>query len=436
MDVVFARVLLVVLAPVVVAAPPRWAVLAWLVMTNLDATGSGQASNLQVGWLNAVKAVALPAWLSVRLHRYRGDLHSAPGARAWLALAAYAALSAVWSDFPLAGGKLAAGMLAILLAAAALDKAARAGLLDDRVVLYWLAISLGLAVFQTVFFADGSFGFAGRGMPQRLTSFVAAQQYAALLVAFIAWVLWTPRLSTRWRTGLLLALLAALAANGSRTWSAGALAALLVHALVTRSYLRGLIRVAAALIVLASVPAIRRGFVKQPAGEPANRLTATASAFLSGQDRADGMGLGTMRFRLRMYSGTLKALRAGTPRQWIFGHGAAAGGRLAVMMFPYAYRPDSLDPNRVIHNEWLRVAYEWGALGMMAWLATLVSLGVLAWRRRHSPAGGALLAYMPALLLGLSAENVIDGAGNAVTAGLVVLVALAFETAEAQGSST
>lgn len=425
MDVAFARVLLAVLIPVVAIAPPRWAVLAWLVMTNLDATGSGQASNLQVGWLNAVKSLALPPVLIIRLRRHSSNLYSMPGAWAWLGLSAYAGLAAAWSDFPLAGAKLAAGMAGILLAAIALEKAARAGALDDRVVLYWLAISLGLAVFQTALFADGSFGFAGRGMPQRLTSFVAAQQYAALLTAFLAWLLWTPGMRPRWRTALLLVLLAALAANGSRTWSAGALVAVGIHTVSSRRYLTGLMRLAAALIVLASVPAVRRGLAKPTASEPANRLTATASALVTGQDRADGMGLGTMRFRLRMYQVVLRSLRESPPWRWICGHGTAAGGHLAVRTFPYAYRADSLDPNRAVHNEWLRVAYEWGAAGVALWLATLGSLAALAWKRRRTSAGAALVAYLPALMLGLSTENVIDGAGNAVTAGLLVLLALA-----------
>lgn len=422
-DVVFARVLLAALIPVVAFAPLRWAAPAWLVMTNLDATGSGQASNLQVGWLNAVKSLVLPAWLIFRLRGHPSSLWTMTGAWTWLGLAVYAGVSAAWSDFPLAGAKLAAAMVGILLAAVALEKAARAGALDDRVMLYWIALSLGLAVFQTAFFADGSFGFAGRGMPQRLTSFVAAQQYAALLAAFIAWALWTPKMAGLPRNALVVALLAALAANGSRTWSAGALVVLLWHAVASRRYLTGLMRLAAALVILASVPAVRRGLTKPAAAAPANRLTATASALVTGQDRADGMGLGTLRFRLRMYQALVESLRQSAPWQWICGHGAAAGGGLALRTFPYAYRPDSLDPNRAVHNEWLRVAYEWGAVGMALWLATIGSLAALAWSSRRWPAGAALLSYMPALLLGLSTENVIDGAANAVTAGLLVLLA-------------
>lgn len=424
-DVVFARVLLAALLPVVVAGPIRWAVPAWLIMTNLDATGSGTASYAQVGWLNAVKAVGLPAWLWYRLRHAPGRLDRSVGARAWLLLAGYAALASLWSPYPLAGVKLAAGMAAILLALAVLERAARAGSLDSRAVLVFLGGTLLLGILQTALFADGSFGFAGRNMPQRLTSFVAAQQYAALLAAFAAWSLWSPALGPRVRSALLLTLFAALAVNGSRTWSLSALAAIGVHAVASRQRLAGLLRLGVAVAVLASVPAVRRSLAPKAVPEPANRLTATASALLTGQDRADGMGLGTMRFRLTMYRGVLAEMRSSPRWRWLFGHGTAAGGRLALRLFPWSYRPESLDANRVVHNEWLRAAYEWGAVGLALWLIVLAGVAGLAWRNRADPHGGALLSYLPALVLGLSAENVVDGAGNAVTAGFLLLAALA-----------
>ena len=422
-DVVVARVLLVALAPVVLAAPPRWAVLAWLVMTNLDATGSGQPTNLEVGWLNAFKGLVLPAWLVWRLRQAGGDVHASIGGRCWAALALYAGLAATWSVFPLAGAKLALAMGGILLAAMALERAARAGLLDSRTILSFMLATLVLGVLQTALLGGGSFGYAGRGMPERFTSFVAAQQYAALLTALLAWVLWVPHMSPVRLNASVLALLAALAVNGSRTWSAGALLVLAVRALLHR-HRTDLLRIAAAIAILASVPAVRRGLQAPSPAEPANRLTATASALIRGEDRPDGMGLGTARFRLRIYQGVWRAVQEGGVRPLVFGHGSASGGKLALELFPWAFRTETLDAARAIHNEWLRVLYEWGLVGLALWLAVLVSLAALAWKARRNEAGAALLSYLPALGLGLGTENILDGAGNAVTAGLLVLLAL------------
>jgi hypothetical protein len=425
LDAVFARWLLLALVPIVLAAPLRWAVAAWLLMTNLDATGSGVASHASVGWLNALKAVALPAWLMVRLRGVRNVIPTGWPGRLWLALAAWAGLSALWSPYPLAALKLAAGMAAILLALVTLERALRRGVLDDSTILWFLLASILLALLQTVLFGDGSFGYAGRGMPQRFTSFVAAQQFAALLAAMVCWTLWTPQGGEKRRTTLLLALFAALAANGSRTWTLGALVALGGYVLIHRPRWLNLARAAAVIVILMSVPAIRRGLHRQPTGEPPNRLTATAYALVRGEDRADGMGLGTARFRLRLYQGVWDAWRTGGWKGWLIGHGTGSGAQVAQRLFPYAYRTESLDPNRVVHNEWLRVGYELGGVGLLLWLGMLGGLVHFAWSRRADGSAMALLSYLPALVLGLSAENVIDGAGNVVTTGLLVLVARA-----------
>ncbi|MGB9604327.1 MAG: O-antigen ligase family protein, partial [Bryobacteraceae bacterium] len=363
-------------------------------------------------------------------------LHTAWPCRLWLALAALAGLSALWSEYPLAAVKLAAGMAAIFLTLAMLERAARAGVLTDKTILWFLCASLALALLQTICFVDGSFGYAGRNMPQRFTSFVAAQQFAALLAAMVAWTLWRPWPREAWRTLTLFVLFAGLAANGSRTWTAGALVTLGIYASLVRPRWLNLVRVAAIVVVVAGVPAIRRGLHKQPAAEPANRLTATASALLRGQDREDGMGLGTARFRLRMYQGVWDAWRQGSVREWLAGRGAGSGGRIALRLFPYAYRPDALDPNRVIHSEWLRVLYELGLVGAALWLAALAGLAGFAWSLRQLREGMALASSIPALLLGLSTENIIDGAGNAVTVGLLLLVARAAAADTTAGEAT
>jgi O-antigen ligase len=430
LDAVVARWLLVALTPLVLAGPLRWAVVTWLVMTNLDATGSGVAAQASVGWLNAFKAVVLPAWLLVRLRGLREVVPRAWPGWLWLGLAVWACVTALWTPYPLAAVKLGAGMAAMWLGFIALRVTLERGLLNDRTIWWFLLVSIFLGLVQTIGFGDGSFGYAGRGMPQRFTSFVAAQQFAALLAAMVCWALWTPWLAEAHRTAVLAALFAALAANGSRTWTLGTLIALGIYTLVKRPRWLNLARVVVAIVILASVPAIRRGLTHQSPGEPPNRLTATASALIKGEDRADGMGLGTARFRLRMYGGVWEAWRAGAWQQWLLGRGAGSAADVAQRLFPYAYRGASLDPNRVVHNEWLRVLYELGVAGAVLWLGALGGLVRFAWSRRADDTGMALLSYLPAFLLGVSAENVLDGAGNAVTTGLLLLAARAAAAAE------
>ena len=56
----FSGILFWCLLPAVIFGRGKWAVLAWLAMTNLDATGPHTASNANIGWINAIKSLLLP----------------------------------------------------------------------------------------------------------------------------------------------------------------------------------------------------------------------------------------------------------------------------------------------------------------------------------------------------------------------------------------
>jgi hypothetical protein len=185
-EVLAAQILFWVLLPVVLLAPPRWAILAWLVMGNLDATGPGQSVS-EAGVLNAVKSLGVPLWLIWRLRQTPGSVHTTPTARLWMILTLYAATCTLWSPFQLGN------MVGIFLAFVVLERAARRGLLNSTVLLSLMTTSLLLAVVQTYYFGGASYGFDGPDQPSRLSSFISAQQFAAFLVAFLALVLWHPK---------------------------------------------------------------------------------------------------------------------------------------------------------------------------------------------------------------------------------------------------
>ena len=86
------------------------------------------------------------------------------------------------------------------------------------------------------------------------------------------------------------------------------------------------------------------------------------------------------------------------------------------------------DPNRAVHNEWLRILYEFGIVGFSIWLAFMVSVIVFAYQgMRKDPNGNSkpLLIYLPAFFGGLSAENILAGAGHAGNIGFLLLIAIA-----------
>jgi O-antigen ligase len=75
----------------------------------------------------------------------------------------------------------------------------------------------------------------------------------------------------------------------------------------------------------------------------------------------------------------------------------------------------NVDPNRAIHDEFLRAAYEWGFLGLFAMLlffGAVVKFGISIIREGTSPEGWAFLAISVPLLISLSVENVLADSGS------------------------
>jgi O-antigen ligase len=80
-----------------------------------------------------------------------------------------------------------------------------------------------------------------------------------------------------------------------------------------------------------------------------------------------------------------------------------------------------------VHDEWLRVLYEWGVVGTLLWLLFLGSIIAYAYqgaRKQNGSYARPLLAFIPGILGALSTENFLAGAGTAGNIGIVMLVAL------------
>ena len=424
-----AQIIFWVLLPLVLFAPARWGVLVWLVMGNLDTTGPNFTVSTDVGWMNAVKGIVLPLWLCWRLRSVSSDTARALPARLWIALTAYVAIASLWSPFPLAAAKLVGNMTGTLLTFIVLEKAARRGVLSFGGLSVLVIASLVLAGLQTFYYGGAAYGFDGTDQPTRFTSFISAQQFGAFLVAFLAALLWVRRNSSWTDIMLSLVVTFALVLNGSRTWFFGAvLVAVVYFCLSFRRVFAGLLVGAGTLIlgfllILNLVPSGQDLF-----GGTSSRIVATLKALATGTDTANNLGLANFNFRLAIYSDAIDEIRTADVPLLLFGHGTSSGGNVIMRVFPYLYKLDRLDPNRAIHNEWLRALYEWGILGFVLLSACFLSLvGGLVAHRPHEGSNvraPAILSFLPAFLLAFTTENVMAGAGNAITMSFALIVAL------------
>ena len=99
-------------------------------------------------------------------------------------------------------------------------------------------------------------------------------------------------------------------------------------------------------------------------GAAGNRIASAVTALHQGDIRS--VGLGTFNFRRSINEVAINRLEHSSALELIFGRGTCNGAVITASMFSgYA---NFADPNRMFHNEWLRVIYEWGLIGATFWL--------------------------------------------------------------------
>ncbi|MDX1501685.1 MAG: O-antigen ligase family protein [Thermoanaerobaculia bacterium] len=410
-----------------------WAVVAFLALANVDMSGAWFHSDEQVGVANAVRSLALPAWLlllgMVRL-RLAGRSPLAGlrrvarhgGTWLWLALVGYAAVAIVWSPMKLAGLKLTGALVGHTLVFLALVTHDLHRRVESRHLLAALLAMVSLGVLQT-YVLGGAFEAHSAQLAHRFTSFSSPQSFAVGLVSLGSLLLWSPA-AGRWaRLAGTLGVLGVVALTGSRLGLLGAVGALLVW--LARRFDRQRLTVLVGLVLAAAlslaVPAVRQSVQESRFGE----LAEAAAPGSSGVDEVESVG-----WRRSVFTCVLHEMRVRPARFLLHGSGTSSSGLMqgvCTRLFMV-----NINPNRVLHNEFLRVAFDWGlagALPVLGLLALLLRTGWRGWRvagRRPAAAAlGALASTVPVLLLALAFENVLQAASAPGAVGLALVFALA-----------
>lgn len=409
---------------------PRWAVMCMLLAGNVDVIRPGFVATAGVGWQNAVETLILPVVLFLRMTNFRvPTIRWRIPACLWAALTLYAAVSIIWSPFRLSGVKMVAYLTAWFVLYLAFYVAWRHGLLDYRTVLVVLWGSLAMACIQT--FVMGDPFSSGTG---RFTSFTNPNTFAPFLTCLLALLLFSRGGSKVLRTASVLACLVALVYAGSRYALIGAAVVLFARGLVrARAWRRsGGLRLAPVLASLAVAVVVFFGFRAVMAQTmPKSRL----NQLLNLTSNPQLVDTGTFGFRLMIYGKVLSRLSQRSLAGWIFGSGTSSGGAVVFSTSQHTYKnyPAGMDPNRTVHDEFLRAAYEWGLIGLSLGLALCVYAVKGCWRRgvkEQSLAGFAALAILPAIFLALLVENALAGPATAEGLGYLLVLSYGFVSAK------
>jgi len=403
-----------ILFAIAIFAPLRWSIVAYIMLSVVD-FNSGDSG---VGILNTLKGIGYPIVLLWRLKAYAGHGKVVLAPVAWLLLTAYAGMAGFWSLFPLSALKLTVEMFGSFLICLAFMRATKAGYLTPSSVLIPAAIGvIVIGVLRSVFLPDWG------DSPYRFTGFTTAQGYASLLAALFAMAMGARTLKAWVRWLVCLSLFTAVMLDGSRIYVIGLILSTIVALLISYSkpWLKMLGVGSIVLLVVALVA--EKDLLLRVVSElaPRNRVADTINAVYEGNMRSTGVG--TLVFRKHVYQAAVQAIQEASLLELTFGHGTSNGRMLRGTLARGVG-----DPNRAVHNEWLRILYEWGGVGLGLWFVFIFSIILYAYQGVQLDRLGharPLLIFLPAFLCGFSTENILAGAGHAENIGFVLLAALA-----------
>ncbi len=403
-----------ILFVIAVVAPLRWSLIAYLILSTLDLGVT--AAHPNIGRFNAAKGMVLPIYLLWRLRDQAGHSRVTLAPIAWCGLVVYAAIAASWSLYPMYGIKLVGHMLGSFIICLVFMRATKAGYITPKAV---LPVAIGVLAIATI--KTTVMPWWG-GEPERFTAFASAQSFAAFLTAMYCIAMCATTLRLPVRIALCVALGGAVLLDGSRIYILGIIIAILFSLLISESetWVK-MCSFAVAIILLALVVAEGDTVMQMIASKAqSNRIANAITAGYKGDVK--GTGLGTYRLRRELDSRAIDALRQSNTEQILFGHGTS---NAVTLVGGLAHAPD---PNRCLHDEWLRIMYEWGLVGLILWLTFFCSIAVYAVRGFRIDSlsyAKPLLIYLPAFVLGLTGENIIAGAGNDVSVGFLLLIGFA-----------
>jgi O-Antigen ligase len=437
---IIARVAFWLLAALVVFLPARWSTVAFLLLVQFDLSGTASYTAESLGIENAIKVTLIPTILLWRIkEEISFDPHFARLRHIWLLFAGYACLAILWSPFKLSALKMLGYFYAYCVLFLVFTVAWRKRWFNARSLMIVLWCSLLFAFVQTYGLANeyGSVGnfYGSIDYEFRFTSFTGAQSFAAFLLSIFVllifceeWNLATFAAAAGATTGLIL--------TGSRSIFLG-FAWILVLSGVISAKRRGKVlslgavakRMTIGAAVLLCVAALVLSVL------PENRLNQMLSASVSSDRSLEDIG--TFVWRFALYQKTLEELAHRRAATLLAGSGTSSAATL--VLDTGFFQQSNVDPNRALHDEFLRSLYEWGAPGLFLLLLFLGQAARICFRiirETDSKEAWAFLAILVPLLISLTVENFLAESASPGGVGYTLVLTCMLARASVKSEAT
>lgn len=408
---IFLSVFIIAFAAIVVAKR-KLAVFFFIVSSHFDlGAGAAIASAAKLQYLNAAKIILFPLLLGLRLNNWRLTYKFDYLAAIWSAFFVICMLSIVRTPDPFLESsiKQIGYFAAYVVVFFSLKRAWEQELITENVQKYLIFLCSAIALLQTYVLGNP---FGETLHYSRYVSFTSKQQFGEFLFAIGVLVLYEHRFSVWMRWSLYGIVFVQLLMNGSRTGVIAAVTGLMVY-VFRRSMLWAITTTLVLLSGVLSFVAFNDEILSyiEDVGGGARVYELVAAV-------KDGGGVeqvGTLNARIQFYRATFDKITDGPVLDLLVGRGLSSSGQLA-------RKVEGADPNRTMHNEFLRVLYELGLVGFLIFVLGLTLLFLRGVRYKIF-SGDLVYGFFPGFIMFLLVENIFTGSGAAGGIAFVLVLA-------------
>jgi hypothetical protein len=406
------------LAVLSIALKPAHAIVAYILLAQFDFGIAASYADTSLGSETALKAIVIPTILLWRIRPIELMPSGCVGLRnCWLAFVGYAALAAVWSPYRLSAAKMIGYFYAYTALFVIFTVAWRRKWLRSESILLIGALTLLFGIIQTYFLGNP---YGDPDYDNRFTGFTGAQSFSPFLVSVAILLVLCVR---RTVSGMFLAGLAVVGVllSGSRYNVLGLFWVILVAGIAytqRRHQNFSFGGLAKNLVIAVGVAALVGSAVLYSL--PKNRVNEMLDVFTTRNASVEDVR--TVAWRFTIYAEALDELSSRGWRELLVGSGTSSAATVAIRTG--YFEAATVDYNRCMHDEFLRCVYEWGAIGLLSFVAFLWLGARLSWklaRFGRSPQAWACLAVAGPLLLGLVVENILALGASAAGVGYCLI---------------
>ncbi|MBT8125830.1 MAG: O-antigen ligase family protein [Gammaproteobacteria bacterium] len=211
--------------------------------------------------------------------------------------------------------------------------------------------------------------------------------------------------------------------NGSRTGLVAVISAMGIFVLASMSINNPgrLLRISG-MLALVSVACITLGVVyKDKLLEQVSQSRVSELVDFASTSKLDDVG--SMSDRLDLWDRVAIKVDKFDMFDQMFGRGLTSGVEVASGL---GIHNASVSANRIFHNEYLRIYYELGIVGLLIFVSFVAVIILFSWKVKKRAKNVALLSFLPGFFAFLSVENILSASGNA--GGIGILLVFSYST--------